>query len=72
MYNALFFKGIFLFNILVSGGQHEEHICGRPLGMRFDKAGRLYVIDAYLGLFLVDVKTGNHNNVDFIHFRNKI
>ncbi|KAG8192903.1 hypothetical protein JTE90_025612 [Oedothorax gibbosus] len=39
-------------------GQHEEDICGRPLGMTFNKAGRLYVADAYLGLFSVDVKTG--------------
>lgn len=40
-------------------GQWEESICGRPLGMRFDKAGKLYVLDAYYGLHVVDVKTGS-------------
>lgn len=44
-------------------GQHEEHICGRPLGMKFHKNGLLYVIDAYHGLFTVDVKTGQKNNI---------
>ncbi|KAL2984505.1 hypothetical protein AAZX31_12G091800 [Glycine max] len=28
-----------------------EHICGRPLGLRFDKkTGDLYIADAYFGL----------------------
>ncbi|GAA0172107.1 hypothetical protein LIER_26002 [Lithospermum erythrorhizon] len=31
-----------------------EHICGRPLGLRFDKrTGDLYIADAYLGLQVV-------------------
>ncbi|CAM8984420.1 unnamed protein product [Rhodiola kirilowii] len=31
-----------------------EHICGRPLGLRFDKkSGDLYIADAYLGLQVV-------------------
>ncbi|AET00433.1 putative strictosidine synthase transcription factor WD40-like family [Medicago truncatula] len=31
-----------------------EHICGRPLGLRFDKKnGDLYIVDAYLGLNVV-------------------
>nr|GMC79344.1 protein strictosidine synthase-like 10 [Ipomoea batatas] len=31
-----------------------EHICGRPLGLRFDKkTGDLYIADAYLGLHVV-------------------
>lgn len=33
--------------------------CGRPLGMRFDRQGALIVADAYLGIFKVNVKTGN-------------
>ena len=37
--------------------EDEEH-CGRPLGMRFDKDGYLVVLDAYLGLFKVNVATG--------------
>ncbi|CDP09527.1 unnamed protein product [Coffea canephora] len=33
---------------------HMEHICGRPLGLRFDrKNGDLYIADAYLGLQVV-------------------
>ena len=31
-----------------------EHVCGRPLGLRFDKkSGDLYIADAYLGLQVV-------------------
>lgn len=41
-------------------GLYEEHVCGRPLGLTFDKNGALYVADAYYGLFKVDVKTGNY------------
>ncbi len=38
--------------------QHEEGICGRPLGMSFDRHGRLVVADAHYGIIRVDVKTG--------------
>ncbi|KAF5750275.1 strictosidine synthase family protein [Tripterygium wilfordii] len=32
----------------------REHVCGRPLGLRFDKkTGELYIADAYLGLHVV-------------------
>lgn len=34
-------------------------MCGRPLGMRFHKDGRLFVIDAYYGLYAVNVETGS-------------
>lgn len=40
------------------GGPWEEHICGRVLGIKFDKKNKLYVVDAYYGLHVVDVKTG--------------
>lgn len=31
-----------------------EHVCGRPLGLRFEKkTGNLYIADAYLGLQVV-------------------
>ena len=31
-----------------------EHVCGRPLGLKFDKKnGDLYIADAYLGLKVV-------------------
>ncbi|KAF3639626.1 Protein STRICTOSIDINE SYNTHASE-LIKE 10 [Capsicum annuum] len=36
-----------------------EHVCGRPLGLRFDtKTGELYIADAYLGLQVVGPKGG--------------
>jgi len=36
-----------------------EHICGRPLGLRFDKkTGELYIADAYLGLLKVGPEGG--------------
>ncbi|KAK9280419.1 hypothetical protein L1049_014108 [Liquidambar formosana] len=37
----------------------NEHICGRPLGLRFDKkTGDLYIADAYLGLMKVGPEGG--------------
>lgn len=39
-------------------GKWEEDRCGRPLGMRFDKQGNLYVADAYYGIYKIDVKSG--------------
>ncbi|XP_077522679.1 adipocyte plasma membrane-associated protein-like [Amblyomma americanum] len=39
-------------------GPWDEGICGRPLGLRFDKQGRLYVADAYSGISIVDVTKG--------------
>ncbi|XP_015591029.1 adipocyte plasma membrane-associated protein [Cephus cinctus] len=44
-------------------GIWEESKCGRPLGLRFDKKGTLYVADAYYGIFKVDVKTGKYETV---------
>ncbi len=35
-----------------------EKNCGRPLGLRV-RDGYIYVVDAYLGLFKVNIKTGN-------------
>lgn len=36
-----------------------EHICGRPLGLRFSKtSGDLHIADAYFGLMVVDSKGG--------------
>ncbi|CAG9860313.1 unnamed protein product, partial [Phyllotreta striolata] len=35
---------------------YDEHICGRPLGIRFDKNGYLYVADAYYGILRFDLK----------------
>lgn len=37
----------------------NEHICGRPLGLRFDKkTGDLYIADAYFGLLKVGPEGG--------------
>ncbi|XP_042474908.1 protein STRICTOSIDINE SYNTHASE-LIKE 3-like [Macadamia integrifolia] len=37
----------------------NEHICGRPLGLRFDKkTGEMYIADAYLGLMKVGPEGG--------------
>ena len=37
----------------------HEHICGRPLGLRFDKrTGDLYIADAYFGLLVVGPQGG--------------
>ncbi|XP_041354583.1 adipocyte plasma membrane-associated protein-like [Gigantopelta aegis] len=41
------------------GGFENEPTCGRPLGMRLDNDGYLVVVDAYLGLFKVNVATGD-------------
>ena len=36
-----------------------EHICGRPLGLRFNKtSGDLYIADAYFGILVVGSKGG--------------
>lgn len=40
------------------GEYYEEKLCGRPLGMQFDKDGFLYVADAYYGLWKADLKSG--------------
>jgi len=37
---------------------HQEEICGRILGLEFDPKGRLYLCDAYYGLYRVDLNKG--------------
>ncbi|KYN29227.1 PREDICTED: adipocyte plasma membrane-associated protein-like [Trachymyrmex cornetzi] len=44
-------------------GIWQEHKCGRPLGLKFDKKGNLYVVDAYYGIFQVNVATGEYKNI---------
>ncbi|CAK9235301.1 unnamed protein product [Sphagnum troendelagicum] len=36
----------------------NEHICGRPLGLKFDAHGNLYIADAYFGLLVMSPKGG--------------
>ncbi|KAI3667269.1 hypothetical protein L6452_42319 [Arctium lappa] len=41
------------------GGPEMEHICGRPLGLKFDeRTGHLYIADAYFGLLVVGSNGG--------------
>ena len=47
----------------VCGGPQDhdctEHVCGRPLGMRFnEETGDLYIADAYMGLLVVGPNGG--------------
>ncbi|XP_012538546.1 adipocyte plasma membrane-associated protein [Monomorium pharaonis] len=44
-------------------GIWQEHKCGRPLGLKFDKKGNLYVVDTYYGIFKVNVETGEYKNI---------
>ncbi|XP_071832561.1 adipocyte plasma membrane-associated protein-like isoform X2 [Apostichopus japonicus] len=37
------------------GTPENEHTCGRPLGLQVSEHGTLYVIDAYLGVYEVNV-----------------
>ncbi|XP_059472524.1 adipocyte plasma membrane-associated protein Hemomucin-like [Neocloeon triangulifer] len=39
-------------------GYWEEKKCGRTLGMTFDTKGFLYVVDAYYGIYKINVNTG--------------
>jgi len=41
----------------------DEEKCGRPLGMRFAKNGKLIVADAYHGIFSVDVDKGTYETL---------
>ncbi len=41
-----------------AGGYDNEPSCGRPLGMRMHVDGHLVVMDAYLGIFNVNIDTG--------------
>lgn len=44
-------------------GDWQESKCGRPLGLKFDSKGALYVCDAYYGIFKVDVKSGKYETI---------
>ncbi|XP_071490736.1 adipocyte plasma membrane-associated protein-like [Diadema antillarum] len=41
----------------------NETECGRPLGLRFGPDGGLYVLDAFLGLFRINVTTGEKSQL---------
>lgn len=44
-------------------GVWDQAKCGRALGLRFDKKGDLYSIDAHFGIKKIDVKTGKVTSV---------
>lgn len=44
---------------MVLDGLYEEHICGRPLGLKVDNKGYLYVIDTYYGIFKVNLNASD-------------
>ncbi|XP_014471001.1 PREDICTED: adipocyte plasma membrane-associated protein-like [Dinoponera quadriceps] len=44
-------------------GVWQEHICGRPLGFKFDKNGNLFVSDTYYGIFKVNMATKEYKNI---------
>ncbi|KAG8036332.1 hypothetical protein G9C98_003655 [Cotesia typhae] len=41
----------------------EEDICGRPLGLKFDINGNLYVVDTYYGIFKVNITTKSYEKI---------
>lgn len=53
----------------ISGGEcqfdglWDQKRCGRPLGLRFDSKGILYVVDAFLGIKKIDVASGRVETV---------
>lgn len=44
-------------------GIWQEHKCGRPLGLKFNHKGELFVADAYYGIFKVDITTRQYKNI---------
>lgn len=56
-------KLIMYFLIKFTDGIWQEYKCGRPLGLKFDKKGNLYVVDTYYGIFKVNVATGEYKNI---------
>ena len=46
-----------MFNSTFKGEDHTEHICGRPLGIRRFSDNELIIVQAYHGLFKLNVKT---------------
>lgn len=44
-------------------GLWEEEKCGRPLGLKFDKTGNLYVVDTYYGIFKVNINTKKYEKI---------
>ncbi|KOC59707.1 Adipocyte plasma membrane-associated protein [Habropoda laboriosa] len=44
-------------------GLWQEEKCGRPLGLKFNDKGELFVADAYYGIFKMNVNTRHYVNI---------
>uniref|UniRef100_A0A1B6I6F1 Strictosidine synthase conserved region domain-containing protein n=1 Tax=Homalodisca liturata TaxID=320908 RepID=A0A1B6I6F1_9HEMI len=44
-------------------GLYEPEVCGRPLGLAFDRKGFMYAVDAYYGVFKVNTSTGEYEQL---------
>lgn len=49
--------------MIFTDGLWQEEKCGRPLGLKFNDKGELFVADAYYGIFKVNVNTGQYVNI---------
>lgn len=45
------------FKTFISGQDNLEHVCGRPLGIRRFSDDELIIVQAYHGIFKLNVKT---------------
>lgn len=55
--------------IIISDGNWEEEICGRPAGLKFDPDGFLIAADMYNGIFRVDIATGGEDSHKCINIK---
>ncbi|XP_031833554.1 adipocyte plasma membrane-associated protein Hemomucin [Nomia melanderi] len=53
-------------------GLWQEEKCGRPLGLKFNDKGELFVADAYYGIFKVNVNTQQYVNIVNISLEGKV
>ncbi len=49
-------------HIYILGNDNLEHVCGRPLGIRRFSDNELIIVQAYHGLFKLNVKTSMSGN----------
>lgn len=49
--------------MIFTDGFWQESKCGRPLGLKFNDKGELFVADAYYGIFKVNVNSRQYTNI---------
>lgn len=49
--------------MVLTDGLWQEQKCGRPLGLKFNDKGELFVADSYYGIFKVNVNTRQYINI---------